>query len=108
MKEVDVDGKFIFSNIVVLSLTGTASVTTYPNPFLSSLTVNFNSTSSTVVRLRLSNAGGATMQVFDQQVAKGSSQITVRNLDGLSAGIYMLELIDKSTGSRVSQKLIKN
>ena len=108
MKEVDIDGKFTYSNIAVVSLTKAASVTTFPNPFLSSLTVNFNSAASTVVMLKLSNASGATVRMLDQRIEKGATQIAIRNLDRLSAGIYFLELVDKSTGARISQKLIKN
>jgi hypothetical protein len=108
VKQVDIDNKSTYSSIVVVKLNKTASITTMPNPFLSSITVNFNSSAATVVTLNLMNTAGLKIRTFNQTVEKGVNQIALKDLDRLSAGMYLLEVIDKSTGSRISEKLIKN
>ena len=108
VKQVDIDNKSTYSKIVLVRLTSAASVTTLPNPFLSNVTININSTVTGVVLLRLTNAAGLTIRSLNQPVEKGTNQITLTDLDKLSTGMYLLEVIDKVNGSRISQKLIKN
>ena len=108
VKQVDIDNKSTYSSVVLVKLNKSATFTTMPNPFLSSIAVNFNSTTTTIVTLNLMNSAGLTIRTFNQPVEKGVNQIALNDLDRLSAGMYLLEVIDKSTGSRISQKLIKN
>ena len=108
VKQVDIDKKASYSKIVLVRLTNSASITTMPNPFLSSVTVNINNPTQGVVVIRLSNSAGLTIRSFDQHVERGVNQLAITDLDRLSAGMYLLEVIDKANGTRISQKLIKN
>lgn len=107
VREIDTDGKTAISNIAIIVLKNSATISTWPNPFRSSLTVNIKSNASAVLMMRITNAAGLTIKTFRQPVEKGMTQITLNELNKLSAGVYLLEIIDENTGSRTTEKLIK-
>lgn len=107
VKEIDIDGKTTVSNIVLVTLKSSATISTWPNPFTSSVTVSINSSSSTTLMMRITNVSGLTIKTYKQAVQKGVTQITINEFDKLAAGVYLLEIVDTINGSRTTEKLIK-
>ncbi|TAE27016.1 MAG: T9SS C-terminal target domain-containing protein [Candidatus Kapaibacterium sp.] len=88
------------SNVVITPLAGRA----YPNPVDDMLTFETDITSSTLLRVRLSDVLGRTVTSFEQQVQRGrfTHQLDV---SGLSAGVYIFEMTDGQR--RFTEKIIK-
>jgi len=106
--ETDINSKITVSNIVLVNLKTSATISTWPNPFQSVINVNINSTTKTEVILKISNVAGVTIRSFKQQIEKGITQVALKDFDRLPAGMYLLEVIDQATGKRTTEKLIKN
>ena len=84
LEETDLDGKSIYSNIVVCKLADFPEITLYPNPAISNITItgvdNFSS-------LKIYNQAGQQLKYF---TIKGES-VTV-TLTSMPTGVYIAEL----------------
>ncbi len=95
LKNVDVDGAYSYSKVVMLrkdqkSFTGVAI---NPNPVVSSTaTVRFNSTVNANVSLRVVDGGGKVVLQQQEKAYEGVNSIPVNNLDRLVPGVYVLQL----------------
>lgn len=100
LKQVDRDGSFQYSDIVVVKLTGKFSFAAYPNPARTQLTVEYTDAyrNGTV---RLLNADGK--QVLRRQLT-GFNKMQL-DVTGLSAGVYVVE-ITGTNGKRQQQKIV--
>jgi hypothetical protein len=107
VKLVDKDGKVSYSNIVAVRISKKQGVTIWPNPFQSYVTISITTERSTTVDVNLIDVGGKLLKTSSQKVPKGISQITIKDLDQLPGGVYLVEIVDKLAGTTY-QKLIKN
>jgi hypothetical protein len=110
VKLIDLDGKLKYSNVVVLKLSQKQNlqVTTWPNPFQSSVTVRINTENATTFQIKLVDVTGRLIRNIIKPVAKGESLIVIREFGQLPQGLYLLELIDEKSKATTVQKLIKN
>jgi hypothetical protein len=108
VKLTDIDGKTTYSNVVVVRLSQKAQITAWPNPFQTSITINITTDKATTFNIKLMDLSGKTIRNMGQAAAKGVSQVTLRDVEKLPAGIYMLEVTDENSASRTVQKFIKN
>jgi len=107
VKLVDIDGRFKYSNVVVLRLSQKPGVTIWPNPFTSSISVSITTTAETTIDINLIDVSGQTLRKSSQSVQRGISKITIDGLEQLPAGAYLIEINDKKAGVTY-QKVIKN
>jgi hypothetical protein len=107
VKLVDIDGKVSYSNVVLIRLSQKPGVTVWPNPFQSSITISVTVPRETTIDIKLIDVNGRVLKSATQQAAKGLSQINVQNLEKLPAGVYLVEITDKTAGTTF-QKLLKN
>jgi len=101
LKLVDKDGKFTYSKIVKVDIGKTGSLSIFPNPAKSIVSVSHPAATAGAV-IRVSSLEGKT--VLQQNVATNylQSQLFVGNL---AKGQYLVEYI--SDGKKVISKLIK-
>lgn len=100
LKQADIDGKFVYSTVVSLTINQTTKVISfYPNP------------TRNIINIRLPiNEQQAQLKIHDnkgsliRQVKLTSNQSTL-DLSAVPAGIYFLTI--ESAGNRLTQKLIK-
>jgi hypothetical protein len=80
----------------------------YPNPFESATTVNFATTQTDTISLKIYNATGNTVHTFYESTLLNSGNYSL-NFDGnnLMNGIYFIQL-KIGTTKQISKKLIKN
>lgn len=93
VKQIDLDGKFIYSHMVSLMQQGGNEMDLYPNPatYSSNLTLKLAQENNVTVLL-LDEAGSLVKKVMSSvNLEKGSHQIPVL-LEGLKSGVYVLHI----------------
>lgn len=95
LKMVDVDGKFTYSNIVMLKVNGmlTTNTIAWPNPTTGKLSVQLNSDMNVTAQLKLSGIDGKVWNQSNVIIKKGQNVIPVNQAQSLPAGTYILHII---------------
>ncbi len=110
LKQVDLDGRISYSNIMVVRLTadeGAATMQVSPNPFAESLNARFATTQNGTANLQILNTSGQKVMTQQVTVVKGNNAIQMQGLAKLAPGVYVAQLV--VNGVVVSnQKIIKN
>jgi hypothetical protein len=109
LKQVDVDGRFEYSNILVVrlsALTG-AKMQIMPNPFVENVTVRFDANAKTTAQLQIIGSNGQVIMYQNATVNKGNNSLQIAGLSKLAPGAYIAQLY--ANGQVVAtQKIIKN
>lgn len=102
LKQTDMNGKFVYENMVEVNFKKLFNATMYPNPFSTSLTMMINDTSQTThYTICIYNAQGE--EVTNTIVNK---QLTVFETGNLSSGVYFYKMLDNNTQAIQSGKLV--
>jgi hypothetical protein len=104
LKQVDNNGRFTYSNILVVRTKNENNVEMQvsPNPFVQTLTVRFNSNEKTTnASVRIINLSGQTVINKGVSVNKGFNNVQLNGLSNLPSGVYVASLI-------VNGKVIEN
>jgi hypothetical protein len=109
LRDVDLDGKGNNSKVIALRLDGSvmsASLSVYPNPFVSNVKLSVNASKEGRANVVISNIAG--QQVANESVLlqNGQNIIVLQNLSALTPGIYAIDFTTQE--GRFSQKIIKN
>jgi len=107
VKLIDADGKYKYSNVVVVRLKST-SIKVWPNPFTESVQVSVNTESASNIQLRVSDLNGRTVFVQSAKLSRGMNQVNVQQPGTLASGQYILEVINEADGTRTAFKITKN
>lgn len=94
LQQVDYDGKYEYSPIVVVSndkLKNTA-FKAYPNPFDQALTLNIEHTVEGELHVEVKDVFGKTVTAKTVVTSKGNTVLTIDNLDHLANGIYFVQV----------------
>ncbi len=109
LKQIDKDGKFFYSNIVVLkdnNALAPGSITIYPNPVKNMLNVKIASSANDKIMLLITDINGKTIINNATNTGRGESIIQV-NISHLSAGTYFLKAICSSGCESAVKKFVK-
>jgi hypothetical protein len=107
VKLVDIDGKVSYSNVVAVRLSKKPGVTVWPNPFQSSITISISTDRETTLDIKLIDVNGKALRSMSQSASRGITQVAIRDLEQLPAGMYLVEITDRKAGTTF-QKLLKN
>ncbi|MGK2864803.1 MAG: T9SS type A sorting domain-containing protein, partial [Chitinophagaceae bacterium] len=92
LKQKDIDGQFIYSKIVTLSLANENTfVRLYPNPVNNKLILSINSPQRDNIQLKIMDASGRTINHQTIQLATGSNSFTI-DVSKISGGVYYLSI----------------
>ena len=109
LKQIDKDGKFSYSNIVVLrdenAITAGLS-TIYPNPVKNTLNVKVASLNNEKVTLQLTDLSGRLLQNKVTQVGNGETIVQL-DVSHLSAGTYFVKIISGDGKQNTVGKFVK-
>jgi len=84
-----------YSNVVALRPAGATSLQAYPNPVVGQIHIAYNNTGTgRTVLIRLIDLSGKVYRSTEKTLESGRHDITLDGLDGLSRGIYVLEIRD--------------
>jgi len=107
LKMVDIDGKFEYSQIIIIRIDNSIQLVTKvaPNPFTGKIDVYLTLTHNTPVDFRFIDINGR--MVFSKSVKglKGFNWFTINDLDKLPSAPYMLHI--KTDDATIVEKLIK-
>ncbi|MCO6498530.1 MAG: T9SS type A sorting domain-containing protein, partial [Chitinophagaceae bacterium] len=89
LKQIDLDGKFIYTNVVKVAVGNKmASFQVYPNPFSNRFTVAFSATKTADATLILRNSIGQPVMQKTIKAVKGNNSVDITNLPNLAPGVY--------------------
>lgn len=98
LRMVDVDGKFKYSNVIMVrkEKKTISGISLSPNPVISTAnaTVRFEAASNTVVSLRVMDMAGRQVLTQQNNVTGGTNSIQVNNLNRLQPGLYIIQLVN--------------
>jgi hypothetical protein len=93
---VDVDGKFSYSNVIMIRKEQKAddALSVSPNPLIKSdiATLRVNAAANNKVDIKLIDMNGKVVLTQQNQVSQGINSIAINNLNRLQPGIYTVQL----------------
>ncbi len=93
VKQVDADGKIIYSKTIRINVAAFRAATLYPNPVKDKTTISFSLQQSSSVTANITNTSGLLIYTLKQRYAKGDHKMNL-DLGMLPKGSYILQLKD--------------
>ncbi len=94
LKQVDIDGKSSFSNVVRLSIgDGNESFRIYPNPVINDFTATFSASNAGPAKLLIRNVNGQTVYSQTLNILKGNNAVSVQ-VPQLIRGMYYVSVVN--------------
>ncbi len=107
IKQVDRDGKIMYSNIVNIKLAKRLTTIIYPNPVKKTLTVKIRNQDLTDhFVMKITDAAGRTVHEQTATVATGSNEIRI-NLQKLPPQVYFLKIVNRNNEIVLIDKFLK-
>ncbi len=98
LKMVDVDGKFKYSNEILVSKEGGSikGIRISPNPVVNSdmVTVRFDAAAKATVDFKVMDLSGRVILKQQNRVEEGANSVSLTNLKSLQSGTYILQMND--------------
>lgn len=109
LKQVDNNGRFSYTNILVVRFQAKNNVVmqTNPNPFVENVSVGFVSTTTGNAEINIINVSGQKMFTKQSAVSKGYNTLQINGLGKLAPGMYIAQLTMNGVITD-TQKIIKN
>jgi len=109
VKQVDIDGKVAYSNIVSVKLGSNIgkSMQVSPNPFTETLAIKFESAETGIAEIKILNLTGQPVATKNATVTKGINSLNMGNLSNLSKGVYLAQISINGVYAG-NQKVVKN
>jgi hypothetical protein len=107
-KQVDFDGEFTYSDVIVLNrdIANIGALRTYPNPFEDNVKFQFNLSKGQEVVISFTDQLGKVVYSEIFQCSKGSNKIDLNTL--FNSGIYIVKAQSMNGELNQSKKMIKN
>lgn len=105
LKQIDLDGRENYSNIISLKLKANQSANVSPIPFKDFVNVNFEWNKPEVVLAKIYSVQGKEVFFKKLLVSTGSNFLRIDNLSNLPSGNYFLQLV--SSTQRIIRKITK-
>lgn len=108
LKMVDLDGKYSYSKIIAIKLSGTFSAeqfSVYPNPFISDIKIRLTSQEDVNAKFRILSFDGREMLSRSILVQKGENIIVMKDFGTMASGNYILEVT--TSNDKFITKIVK-
>lgn len=93
LKMTDLDGRYTYSPVISIGIpAGAFHLTAYPNPLVSTTTLNVTSTAAEKAMLTVTDMSGRQVLIRPVFLQKGSNILPLPFFEGLGKGIYQLKL----------------
>jgi hypothetical protein len=110
LREVDLDGQFIYSKVVSVNFNGTGRnvIAVYPNPAHESFQLQFNNMKAGRYEMNLINPLGQIIQSRSIQVSNPSNYAeTVPLSSGLAQGSYVVRIVDQQQQVYITRIMVR-
>jgi hypothetical protein len=102
LKQIDIDGKFTYSNILLIKLTeNNSNVRVYPIPFRTLLTIGLPAGWNGSTSISLVDMNGRILYSRKENISMAQTNIVISGLSALSAGSYILTLRNNKNEERM-------
>ncbi|MCB9361589.1 MAG: T9SS type A sorting domain-containing protein [Flavobacteriales bacterium] len=106
LKQIDFNGDYEHSRIIVLKSINSIDVAIYPNPSSDNLYFDVSESSDEVLTVQYTNILGSTVSELIS-TTEGKNTYQLNNFKDLKAGIYMVQLINSNNEVIKYQKIVK-
>jgi Secretion system C-terminal sorting domain len=100
LKLIDIDGRFVYSNIITLIVDSKHNIMFYPNPVMDNATLTITFTEPEYLQARIIDNVGRVVRQQQWNVVPGNTSLHV-NVSQLAGGMYFLELKGKTLNRRI-------
>jgi hypothetical protein len=108
IKLTDKNGKKAYSNVGIVKLPENGAVIKLvPNPFISEITINASVEQNSALGIRMLDLSGRSISNSTLKITKEIPSVTIRNLNSLTRGIYLVEVTDLQSGKKTVFKVEK-
>jgi hypothetical protein len=107
LKQVDNDGRYTYSLIVVLNIERKSNILIYPNPVQQGLTIDFSSMGNSNASGYINVMNSVGQVLVRKAVQTTTSRVSI-DMSSLQKGIYIVELIDTKGMKIFVERVIKN
>lgn len=94
LRQVDADGKAVFTNIVKIATGAKATMEVYPNPFSSYFTASFTANKTADAKMVVRNSIGQPVMQRTIKAVKGNNSINITNLPAMPTGVYYVTIFN--------------
>lgn len=94
LRQVDADGKAVYSNIVKIATGAKATMEVYPNPFTSYFTATFTANKTADAKIIVRNSIGQPVMQRTIKAIKGNNSINITNLPAMTPGVYYVTIFN--------------
>ena len=105
LKVIGIDGRFTYSNIIIVRLNGRNEISIYPTPAESFVNVEFGNNSKGKYTLQILDAAGRAVKNITLENVQ-SSQIVKINREQIATGIYYVFIKSNTTSEVITKKII--
>ncbi|MFY7900427.1 MAG: T9SS type A sorting domain-containing protein, partial [Chitinophagaceae bacterium] len=104
LKQIDKDGKFARSSVVLLqNTTNVQQLILFGNVVKTALNAQVEANKNMTSTIAVVDMSGRVLRTIQKQLQKGSNQVSI-NVDGLQAGNYQLQVL--SGEGRISARFV--
>ncbi|HEV7332390.1 MAG TPA: T9SS type A sorting domain-containing protein [Flavisolibacter sp.] len=93
IKQVDGNGSFTYSDVVIVQAKEQQAVSLFPNPAQSQAIINFRSSRSETIKIELVDLAGKVVHSQKVKVQQGINAINLNNLSQYGKGSYLVKVI---------------
>ena len=109
LKEVDLDGSYIFSKVVKITAAEKSSfaVKIFPNPVTSTATITANSNVTKTVHIKIFSSNGIQVKEITKQLYPGANNIEIPAVSTLANGMYSIVIDSNENNAAATLRFIK-
>ncbi|MFZ1535032.1 MAG: T9SS type A sorting domain-containing protein, partial [Chitinophagaceae bacterium] len=107
IKAMDREGRFAYSNVVIIRANKNAGMKIWPNPVTDFVNITYIAPATTTIDVSILNSLGKTVRQSGYAVSRGLNQVSVNDLKDLSSGIYFIRIANKNANEVYVQKISK-
>ncbi|MDZ4795711.1 MAG: T9SS type A sorting domain-containing protein [Bacteroidota bacterium] len=107
LKQVDIDGRYTFSQVLLLQKNNSGILinAVRPNPFSGEIVISIVLDKAQDINARLTDLSGRLIKTIRQQGQFGLNQVRLSGLQSLSGSLYIVEI--ETGGQLIRQKVLK-
>jgi len=109
LKQVDLDGRFVYSSVVKITIAekNSLGIKLYPNPVTSTATISTNSSSNKTVSIKIYSNNGMLVKEMSKQLTAGINNIDIPGVNVLPNGVYTIVMNNNENNQLSSVRFIK-